>query len=227
MEIKKSHKADLEHHRPWMFLAGLVITLTLFVVAMEWHYVVDAVNALSEDEIEMDLDIKSKDERDFIAAAPKMEKRKDEPAEQLNKVDETTEPVPEELDVQVEEDDKDAEDIDEEPPVNLNEDDPEIKRMVEELPQFPGGMVEFVKWLTAELKYPPVALQKKIQGKVLVSFIVNKDGSITSLKLEKGVNTYLDNEALRVLRKMPDWTPGKDKGKVCRTMVAVPVVFEI
>lgn len=99
--------------------------------------------------------------------------------------------------------------------------------VVQKIPQFPGGWSVFMQWLTKNLKYPHSAQQNKIQGTVVVSFIVNKDGSVANLKVSKSANPILDNEAMRVLKMMPKWKPGMDKNKVCRTMIAIPVVFQL
>ncbi len=100
-------------------------------------------------------------------------------------------------------------------------------RIVEALPEFPGGMVEFMKWLTKNLRYPTYAHQQRIEGKVVVSFIVNTDGSIAEVKLARSVDPLLDREALRVIRMMPKWNPGIQNNRPCRTMFAVPVVFKL
>ena len=100
-------------------------------------------------------------------------------------------------------------------------------RIVQQLPEFPGGWVEFMKWLTKNLKYPILAQQQQIEGKVVVSFIVNKDGSIVNIKLEKSIHPLLDREALRVMRMMPKWKPGIENAKPCRTLFAIPVVFKL
>jgi protein TonB len=182
-----------------------------------------------DDDIAMDLNIKPNDQRDMIAAAEKT--KLVEQSENLNKVDNLSDLPPEILDVvkfQPEESDDDElleEDKDE--PINQNADDPETLRMVQELPMYPGGMVEFMKWLTKNLNYPKYALRNKIQGKVMISFIVNTDGTISDIKVVKRAHALLDAEALRVARLMPKWEPGKDHGKVCRSMVAIPIVFEI
>lgn len=84
-----------------------------------------------------------------------------------------------------------------------------------------------MQWLTKNLKYPSAAQQNKIQGMVVVSFIVNKDGSVADVKLSTSADPLLDKEALRVMRMMPKWKPGMDHDKVCRTMIAVPVVFKL
>jgi protein TonB len=84
-----------------------------------------------------------------------------------------------------------------------------------------------MKWLTRNLRYPPMAQRQRIEGKVVVSFIVNKDGSIANVKLEKSADPDLDREALRVIRMMPKWKPGIENNKPCRTMFAIPVVFKL
>ena len=101
-------------------------------------------------------------------------------------------------------------------------DNPLNFRIVGQLPEFPGGMSAFVKWLTDNLRYPPVAQRQKIQGRVVISFVINRDGSICDLKVAHSVNPNLDNEALRVARMMPRWKPGIDKNRPCRTLFASP-----
>lgn len=230
MEIKKSHKADLEHRRPYILAAAFCVVAVVFVgvLFIPFKSIGDWFDDAFDD-YTMDLDLKANDQDDMIAAAVPDESQVKKEAEKLNKVDETTELAPEQLDqaVPAEELKDSVETKDEQPPINLNEDDEETLRVVEQLPQYPGGMVEFMKWLTATLKYPEVALQRKIQGKVMVSFIVGKDGTLSDIKLMKPANKLLDDEALRVARLMPKWEPGKDKGKPCKTMVAIPIVFEL
>jgi protein TonB len=163
------------------------------------------------------------------AALPQEEVQEEKSAEQLNKVDDMTEIAPEQLEPAPQESENDSleQKKDEQPPINQNGDDEEALRMVEQLPEYPGGMVEFMKWLTKTLKYPEEALKRKIEGKVMISFIVDKDGSLSDIKVVKPANPLLDAEALRVARMMPKWKPGTDNGKVCRTMIAIPIVFEI
>ena len=100
-------------------------------------------------------------------------------------------------------------------------------RVVQQMPEYPGGIVEFMKWLQRTLRYPPTAQEQGIQGSVMVSFIVNADGTITDQKVVRGVNEDLDAEALRVISHMPKWKPGLDKGKPCRTLFAIPIVFKL
>ena len=100
-------------------------------------------------------------------------------------------------------------------------------RVVEDLPQFPGGPVEMMKWLTRNLKYPKQAEEQRLQGKVLAEFIVNKDGSITNVHIVKSLTPLCDREVMRVLRMMPRWTAGIQDGQPCRTKVCIPVVFRL
>lgn len=100
-------------------------------------------------------------------------------------------------------------------------------RIVEQLPQFPGGMGAFIKWLSTNLKYPPAAKKQGIQGRVTVSFIINKDGTVSDAKVAASYHPLLDSEAMRVIGLMPKWTPGTENGKPCRTLFAIPIIFKI
>lgn len=102
-----------------------------------------------------------------------------------------------------------------------------VDERLSHLPEFPGGWAEMVRWLTQNLRYPPQAQAGGLQGRVVVSFIVNPDGKLSDIKVAKSVNPLLDREALRVVRKMPPWKPGTEDGKPCRSMVVVPVVFKL
>ena len=107
------------------------------------------------------------------------------------------------------------------------EEQDEIVNVPEEMPMFPGGMQELMKFLQKEVKYPAEAQDKGIQGRVVVQFVVNKDGSITDAKVVKSVDPLLDAESLRVVNAMPNWTPGKDKGEPVRTRFTLPVSFRL
>lgn len=113
------------------------------------------------------------------------------------------------------------------PAANALDNNPLNFRVVEDLPQFPGGAMELMKWLTDNLKYPQKAQKKKIEGKVVVQFIVAADGTMTDLKVVQSLEASCDNEAMRVMRMMPKWKPGLQDGKPCRTMVAIPIVFKL
>ena len=84
-----------------------------------------------------------------------------------------------------------------------------------------------MKWLTRNLTYPKVAQERKIQGKVVAFFYVEKDGQVTGITLQRSLSAECDDEALRVLHMMPRWTPGIQNGKPCRTKVCIPIVFKL
>ena len=112
--------------------------------------------------------------------------------------------------------------VQEEPEENV------IFEVVEEQPEFPnGGMSGLMQYLSKNIKYPPIAQENGTQGRVIVQFVVNRDGSIVDAKVMRGVDPYLDKEALRVIAGMPKWKPGKQQGKAVRCRFTVPVMFRL
>ena len=102
-----------------------------------------------------------------------------------------------------------------------------IHQVCEEMPEFPGGMQECMKWLGKNIKYPTTAQEKGIQGRVIMQFVVERDGSITEPKVVRGVDPDLDKEALRVISIMPNWKPGKHKGEAVRVKYTLPVMYRL
>ena len=107
------------------------------------------------------------------------------------------------------------------------EEEEQIFQVVENQPEFPGGMAELMKFLQKNIKYPSICQEQGIQGRVIVQFVVNTDGSIVDAQVIKPVNPYLDKEALRVISTMPKWIPGKQRGKAVRVRFTVPVTFRL
>ena len=97
--------------------------------------------------------------------------------------------------------------------------------LVDEMPSFPGGPAELMKWLSSHVQYP--AIESCIQGRVIVAFIVEPDGSISNAKLVRSLDPSIDQEALRVVRQMPKWKPGKQNGAAVRVKYNVPVIFKL
>ena len=95
------------------------------------------------------------------------------------------------------------------------------------MPEFPGGMAACLKFLANNIKYPAIAQESNIQGKVIIQFVVNKDGSIVDPVVVRSVDPHLDKEALRVISMMPKWTPGMQRGKPVRVKYTVPVTFRL
>ena len=102
-----------------------------------------------------------------------------------------------------------------------------IFEVVEQRPSFPGGDAALMSWLSQNIKYPLVAAEMAIQGRVIVQFVVEKDGSITDVKVAKSVDPSLDKEAARVIKSMPHWIPGRQNGSPVRVRYTVPVTFKL
>lgn len=103
----------------------------------------------------------------------------------------------------------------------------EVFMVAEKMPEFPGGMKELLKFLQDNLKYPENAMKNNVQGRVIVQFVVEKDGTLTEFKVARSVDPDLDAEALRVLQTMPKWKPGMQRGKIVRVKFTVPVSFKL
>lgn len=239
VELKKSYKADLEHQRVSGFLLGLIVVLSMFLVCLEFTTSSQSTDVADDIlyDISQDIEMMPVLQQKNMIAAPQAAPKRAVP-EKMKVVDEQVADVVESKEAGesnsenqtgtygsgVETDSK-TETVS---PVAVDKDDNPLNfQVVERLPEFPGGMVEFMKWLTKNLSYPVIAQQQKIQGKVLVSFIINKDGTVSSPKVVKSVSPELDREALRVIRIMPKWKPGEDRGKPCRTYFCIPVVFKL
>ena len=99
--------------------------------------------------------------------------------------------------------------------------------VVEVMPQFPGGQIAMLKYIMENIKYPKQIMEEGIQGRVTVSFIVEKDGRVSNVRLLRSVQPLLDKEAIRVVKSMPKWTPGKHNGKPVRVRFNLPVMFKL
>ena len=101
-----------------------------------------------------------------------------------------------------------------------------IYRVSEVMPQYPGGPNEMMRYIQENIKYPQSAKDNKIEGRVFVTFVVEKDGSITNATVLRGIDKECDAEALRVVSSMPKWTPGQQKGEVVRTQFTIPIIYK-
>ncbi|MDO5446721.1 MAG: energy transducer TonB [Prevotellaceae bacterium] len=111
------------------------------------------------------------------------------------------------------------------PPEEVKEE--KIFDVVEQMPDFPGGMSALMQYLSKHIKYPVVAEENGIQGRVIVTFVVEKNGSITDVQVVKSVDPSLDKEAVRVVKSMPNWIPGKQNGSAVRVKYTLPVTFRL
>ena len=107
------------------------------------------------------------------------------------------------------------------------EEDTQVFVVVEDMPEFPGGEVALRQWINSHVKYPVIAAENGIQGKVYVQFVVDRDGSVNNVVVARGVDPSLDQEAIRVVKQLPKWKPGKQRGKPVRVSYTVPINFQL
>ena len=112
-------------------------------------------------------------------------------------------------------------------PVKPREEENKVFDVVEQMPSFPGGMAALMAYLQKSIKYPPVAEENGIQGRVVCTFVVERDGSVTDVRVAKSVDPSLDKEAVRVVSAMPKWIPGKQNGQSVRVKYTLPVTFRL
>ena len=110
---------------------------------------------------------------------------------------------------------------------SLDENGEEYFMSVDDMPEFPGGILGLMKYIQKTIKYPPIAEEYNITGKVYISFIVDKTGSVTNVKVVRGVDKNLDAEAIRVVKSLPKYTPGTQRGNPVRVMFTIPINFTL
>ena len=228
MEVKKSPKADLEGKKSTWLLIGYVVVLAIMFVGFEWtqHEVnVDlsqaVVDVVFEEEIIPITETPPDPQTPPPPEAPKV-------AEMLEIVDDNTE-VEETTDI-FNEDNLAPVQVKYVVPVQVIEEEPEeqeIFDVVENMPEFPGGPAALMAYLSKNIRYPTIAQENGTQGRVIVQFVVNKDGSIVDATVVRSVDPYLDKEALRVINGMPKWKPGMQRNKPVRVKYTVPVMFRL
>ena len=227
MEIKKSPKADLESKKSTWLLVGYVIVLAFMFVAFGWtkrDIKIDTSQAITDVFFEEEI-IPITEQPEQVTPPPPEAPSIAETltiVEDDADVEETAIVSSEELNQAVE-----IKYV----PVAVEEEEPEeqtIFEVVEQMPEFPnGGMAGLMQYLSKNIKYPTIAQENGTQGRVTVQFMVNKDGSIVDAKVLRGVDPYLDKEAVRVIMGMPKWKPGMQRGKPVRVKYTVPVMFRL
>ncbi|GAB1417074.1 energy transducer TonB [Paludibacter sp.] len=225
MDIKKSSNASLEDKKTIFVLMGLVVALSLIYIAFEWtkHEVTIYENVST--------DIVQEEEIEIIQTAevlpPPPPPEIPEVIEVLNVVEDDVETAQIVIDT---EDDKDKKVVIQAPvqAATVVEEETEVVFMVvETMPSFPGGDAALFKYLSDNIKYPVIAQESGIQGRVICQFVVNRDGSIVDIEVVRSVDRSLDAEAVRVIQSMPKWTPGKQRGKSVRVKYTLPVNFRL
>ncbi|MBR5910365.1 MAG: energy transducer TonB [Bacteroidales bacterium] len=225
MEEKKSPKANLENKKLMFTQIGLIISLLIAWLAFE-HKNYDKReidSSLLNREIAVD---------EEMVEITKQEEQKPQPVEvpkqttQLEIVQDDVEVEDIEINAEVDQtevlEEYVAPEIEEEEVVEQ-----EIFQIVEEMPAYPGGDQKLMEYIAKNIKYPQIARESGIQGRVFVGFVVEPDGSVSNVKLLRGIGGGCDEEAMRVIKSMPKWKPGKQRGKAVRVSYQIPVNFRL
>lgn len=228
MEVKKSPKADLERGKTLGVLMGMIVGLAVLFVGFEWSdrditIVQDqgVGDIIAEEEVEIT--------RPEDTPPPPPPPPPPAAAEVLTVVEDDVKL--DDVEILSSEDDASSAQVEAYTPPAVVEEEEEssqqIFTVVETMPEFPGGQMALLQYLSKSIKYPVIAQENGIQGRVSCSFVVNKDGSIVDAEVIRGVDPSLDKEALRVINSMPKWSPGKQRGKPVRVKYTVPVTFRL
>ena len=223
MEEKKTKKANLENKRPLLLSIGMVLSLSFVLLAFSWKTPVK--KTADFDQLQLDAP------EDFIIpSTPAEKKQMSSPPLMVPEfvlVDDDTEIDDPDLDIFNTEITDEGIDVD-----NLinqraieKTDDVKIYNFVDEMPEFPGGMEALLSFIGKSVKYPVVAQENGIHGKVYVNFVINTDGSVSEARVLRGVDPALNQEALRVVNSLPRWRPGKQSGNAVRVSFNVPINF--
>ena len=225
MEEKKSPKANLENKKLMFTQIGLIISLLVAWLAFEHK---------SYDKREIDPSLLNREVvvDEEMVEITKQEEPKPQPVEvpkqttQLEIVQDDVETEDIEINADVEQNEVIEEYV---APEVVEEEvvEQEIFQIVEEMPSYPGGEKALLEYVAKNIKYPQIARETGIQGRVFVGFVVEPDGSVSNVKILRGIGGGCDEEAMRVIKSLPKWKPGKQRGRAVRVSYQIPVVFKL
>ena len=225
MEEKKSPKANLENKKLMFTQIGLIISLAIAWMVFE-------IKSYDQREIDESLLNRTEVVDEEMTEITKQEEQKPQPVEmpkqttQLEIVQDDVEVEDIEINAEVQQteviEEYVAPEIEEEEVVEQ-----EIFQIVEEMPQYLGGDAKLLEYVAKNVKYPQIARESGIQGRVFVNFVVEPDGSVSNVKVLRGIGGGCDEEAVRVVKSMPKWKPGKQRGKAVRVSYNLPVNFKL
>lgn len=224
---KKTKKADLENKRVIFTQIGFIIALAVTLFAFELKsYEKQDIELLQRqvDDTEEELvEITRQDQPPPPPPPPQQHQT------QILEIVEDDVEIDDEIEIDVE-DDMDTEVEDYVPVVEEEEEEEEVMQIfsvVEEMPSFPGGDPGRIKYLSENIQYPQMAKESGIQGTVYITFVVERDGSVTDVRILRGIGGGCDEEAIRVVKNMPRWAPGKQRGKPVRVQYNLPIKFQL
>lgn len=228
-----------------MFVVAFIFVCSFFYVVFQWHFVTPEpdFDKIIE-QMEQDLELQEMKEKTEMVAAISEEvpqevattTRDVPPAEMVQQVAEvepveTIETTTSEIIVNEEEPVVEEAKVEEVVIAPVQEEsqvaEEEHYKSVDALPEFPGGHSAFIQWIDTNLKYPINAAKNKIEGKIVVSFIIDAEGGVQDIKMVQTLNSEIDIAAMKLFMQMPKWKPGVKDGQPCATMIAVPIHFEI
>lgn len=223
MELKKSKNADLRNKQGLFFQVGMLVALALVFVSFQWSVEEKGTNMTFENqtfEYDEELILITRPEKQEEKIAPKPQ------AEILLIIDELNPIDGDDIDIDVSaSEDTRVETIYMEPEIEVEEN--KIFAIVEDMPIFPGGDKALFAYFGRNIKYPKIAKENGIQGRVFIAFVINKKGEVVNVQIVRGVDPSLDGEALRVVRSLPNWTPGKQLNKAVNVSFNVPISFRL
>jgi protein TonB len=222
MELKKSAEANVDQLRLPIIAIGFLFVGSL--VLASFSYTSGVLNS----------DAGNKDTKTAAVKFQQEEKKEEEPPVVTPPEVQAPPPIAEEIEVEKNTDDVPVAQVQTPPPpIPIGKEDKKevVAEEIIEFPDveasFPGGQVEMQRWISANIDYPPMAIENEDQGKVYLSFVVGSDGKISDITVERGVTPELDKEAKRMLRNMPPWVPGEAKGKKVKARCRLPIVFTL
>lgn len=225
MISKKAEKADLEKYRSLFLKVGYIIALGVILLAFEWTSSAEKVESLGKVQ-----DVNAEEEiipitRQDIAPPPPPPPQQ-QVADILNMAEDDAD-IEEEADVADMESDESTQIEIQELPEENTEKVEEVFFVVEDMPKFPGGDLALKRWIANHVKYPAVARENDIQGKVFVRFVVTSTGKVDKVQIVRGVDPLLDAEAVRVVKALPRWKPGYQRNKPVSVWYTVPINFKL
>ena len=218
MDLKKNPEVNVEKKKHLLFQVGLVTALAVILIAFEWKTFDRSVSSLGQLQVEL--------EEEELIPITQQEPPPPPPPPQTTIIEIVEDDVELEEELEIMETE-----IDEDTEIEIVEiaeevyEEPEIFTIVEQMPSFPGGEAKLFQYLGENMKYPAMARDAGITGVVYVTFVVKEDGKIDGVRILRGVGGGCDEEAIRVVKSMPRWTPGKQRGKSVRVQYNLPIRF--
>jgi protein TonB len=226
MDLKKSPKADLESKKVIFTEIGLIIGMALMLLAFEWKSYDKTVIEVSSRQAE------NVAEEIIPITEQKIKPPPPAPVQQVVKINIVEDDVEVDDNIEIDAEADQNTEVEEYIAAPKQEDEEsaeeaQIFMVVESMPEFPGGEAALYKYLGENIKYPQMAKESGIQGRVFVTFVVERNGSVTDVRVLRGIGGGCDEEAIRVVQNMPKWTPGKQRGKSVRVQYNLPVKFTL